>query len=66
MIVEFFITEDGKFAYRYKALNGKVLVTSHGYKEYHKCTAAWNRFEAAMGWWHGPTKIRFSKELVDL
>lgn len=64
MIVEFFITEDGLFAYRYKASNGKVLVTSHGYKEYHKCTAAWNLFEASM--LLGPVpRIRFSKELIN-
>ncbi len=65
MIVEFFITEDKKFAYRYKARNGKVLATSHGYSTYRKCAEGWRRFEGGMGWGSRHT-IRFSKELVDL
>ena len=65
MIVEFFITEDKKFAYRYKARNGTVLVTSHGYSTYRKCVEGWHRFKRMM-WTSGRPHIRCSKELIDL
>lgn len=63
MIVEFFITEDKKFAYRYKARNGKVLATSHGYSTYRKCAEGWRRFEADMVLGPAP-RVRWSKELL--
>ncbi len=61
MIVEFFITEDKKFAYRCKANNGRVLVTSHGYSTYRKCVEGWRGFEADMCL--GPVpKFRWTKD----
>ena len=65
MIVEFFITEDKKFAFRYKAKNGRVLVTSHGYSTYRKCVEGWDQFKRMM-WTSGRPRVRYSKELIKL
>lgn len=62
MIVEFFVNDDGTFAYRYKGTNGKVLLTSHGYSTYRKCTDGWRNFERLI-WSGGRRRIRWSKEL---
>lgn len=66
MIVEFFVTDDGKFAYRYKARNGKVFLTSHGYSTYRKCVDGWRQFEKLLRSRNRRRRIRWSKELQDL